>query len=64
MAHRDAGLPSDEEGASRGQNESGGNRIARVLFCIAEGEMVLLHAFMKKSQKIPKSDLDLAIETT
>jgi len=39
-----------------------GNRIARVLFCIAEGEMVLLHAFMKKSQKIPKSDLDLAID--
>jgi len=39
-----------------------GNRIARVLFCIASGEMVLLHGFMKKSTKTPKSDLDLAID--
>ncbi|MBB4212438.1 phage-related protein [Rhodothalassium salexigens DSM 2132] len=36
-------------------------RIARVLFCIAEGQMVLLHGFVKKSQKTPKPDLDLAV---
>jgi phage-related protein len=35
-------------------------RIARVIFCIHEGRMVLLHGFMKKTQKTPKSDLDLA----
>ena len=38
------------------------NRIARVLFCVAQGEMTLLHGFMKKSQKTPKSDLAVAIE--
>lgn len=39
-----------------------GNRIARVLFCISDGRMVLLHGFIKKSQKAPQSDLDLALE--
>ncbi|MUL39321.1 type II toxin-antitoxin system RelE/ParE family toxin [Gloeocapsopsis dulcis] len=37
-------------------------RIARVLFCIYEGRMVLLHGFIKKTQKTPKQDLDLARE--
>lgn len=36
-------------------------RIARVLFCIADGQMVLLHGFVKKSQKTPKPGLDLAV---
>lgn len=35
-------------------------RIARVLFCTADGEMVLLHGFIKKTQTTPKADLDLA----
>lgn len=36
-------------------------RIARVLFYIdAKARMVLLHGFIKKSQKTPQSDLDLA----
>jgi phage-related protein len=35
-------------------------RIARVLFCIHGGRMVLLHAFIKKTQKTPGADLDLA----
>ena len=35
-------------------------RIARVLFCFHGGKMVLLHGFVKKSQKTPKPDLDLA----
>ena len=26
-------------------------RIARVLFCLVKGEMVLLHGFIKKTQK-------------
>lgn len=35
-------------------------RIARVLFCEHEGKMVLLHAFIKKTQKTPDADLELA----
>jgi phage-related protein len=35
-------------------------RTARVLFCIYSGKMVLLHGFIKKTQKTPKKDLDLA----
>ena len=39
-----------------------GGRIARVLFCIHEGRMVLLHAFIKKTQKTPDADLELAMK--
>jgi len=35
------------------------NRIARVIFCASRGSMVLLHAFIKKTQKTPQSELDL-----
>ncbi|PWB51990.1 MAG: hypothetical protein C3F18_08690 [Nitrosomonadales bacterium] len=35
-------------------------RIARVLFVTEEGTMILLHSFIKKDQKTPKPDLDLA----
>jgi len=35
-------------------------RIARILFCILDSYMVLLHGFIKKSQKTPKPDLDIA----
>ena len=38
-----------------------GGRIARVIFCIVGGEMVLLHGFEKKTQKTPKQDIDLAL---
>ena len=37
-------------------------RIARILFCIAAGRMVLLHAFIKKTQKTPDSDLNVALK--
>jgi phage-related protein len=39
-----------------------GGRIARVLFSIESDCMVLLHGFMKKSQKTPQQDIDLAIQ--
>ena len=35
-------------------------RIARVLFTIHDGQLVLLHGFIKKAQQTPKADLDLA----
>ena len=37
-----------------------GNRIARVIFIAHEGELVALHAFIKKTRKTPAADLDLA----
>ncbi|PDW00057.1 type II toxin-antitoxin system RelE/ParE family toxin [Candidatus Viridilinea mediisalina] len=37
-----------------------GRRIARILFCIANGHIVLLHGFIKKTQSTPRSDLELA----
>ncbi len=36
-------------------------RIARVIFCIAEKHVVLLHGFIKKTQKTPQSEIDLAL---
>jgi phage-related protein len=39
-----------------------GNRIARVLFCIYKGQMILLHGFIKKTQKTADADLDLAMK--
>lgn len=37
-----------------------GNRVARVLFSVRSERMVLLHGLIKKTQKTPKADLDLA----
>lgn len=37
-------------------------RISRVLFIIKDGRMVLLHAFIKKTQKTPHADRDLALK--
>ena len=36
------------------------DRIARVIFTTGEGRMILLHGFIKKSQKTPQEDLELA----
>lgn len=38
------------------------NRIARVLFCVHSGRMVLLHGFIKKMQRTPDEDIALATE--
>jgi len=37
-------------------------RIARVIFCISEGQMVLLHAFIKKTQKTPVQEIQRALK--
>jgi phage-related protein len=39
-----------------------GDRIARVMFCVEGRTMVLLHGFVKKTQKTPKYELGLAIK--
>lgn len=36
------------------------NRIARTLFAVVNEEIVLLHGFIKKQQKTPQDELDLA----
>src|SRR3954469_15312753 len=36
------------------------NRIARTLFAFVDQEIVLLHGFIKKQQKTPQIELDLA----
>jgi phage-related protein len=35
-------------------------RIARVIFYIRDGQMILLHGFIKKTQRTAPNDLDLA----
>jgi phage-related protein len=37
-------------------------REARVIFAAFEEQMVLLHGFIKKSQKTPKTDRDVALK--
>ncbi len=37
-------------------------RLARVIFCVAEQRMVLLHGFIKKTRTTPKKELDLALK--
>jgi phage-related protein len=39
----------------------GNNRIARVIFCMGDGHMILLHGFIKKTQKTPPADIALAL---
>lgn len=36
-------------------------RIARVIFVVIDEYMVLLHGFIKKTQKTPKNDIDIAL---
>ncbi|MET0544944.1 MAG: type II toxin-antitoxin system RelE/ParE family toxin [Caulobacterales bacterium] len=38
------------------------NRIARVVFCMSDGHMILLHGFIKKTQKTPQQDIELALK--
>lgn len=38
------------------------HRTARVIFCMGDGHMILLHGFIKKTQKTPKADIDLALK--
>ena len=36
-------------------------RIARVIFCLHRAELVLLHGFIKKIQKTPPREIELAL---
>lgn len=37
-------------------------KIGRVVFCVVRQQMVLLHGFVKKTQKTPPQDLELALK--
>lgn len=37
-------------------------RISRILFCIVENRMILLHGFFKTTQKTPPKELKLAVK--
>lgn len=37
-------------------------KIGRVIFCVSRNRMVLLHAFIKKTQRTPPQDLRLALK--
>lgn len=36
-------------------------KIARVIFCLHDEHMILLHAFIKKTQKTPPQEIELAL---
>ena len=57
------GMPSRRSmgaGLSEIRSNLSDSQIGRVLFGIADGGMVLLHTFIKKTQATPKAGLDLA----
>lgn len=37
-------------------------RVARVLFCVDDENLILLHGFIKKTQKTPQKEIDLALK--
>jgi len=43
------------------RSDLAGGRIARVFFCVVGSQMVLLHGFIKKTQKTPAADIELAL---
>jgi phage-related protein len=48
------------EGLWELRSDLAGNRIARVLFSVTRGRILILHGFIKKSRKTPDEDLALA----
>lgn len=48
------------EGLWEVRSDLRGDRIARLLFCFDKGMLVVLHGFIKKTQKTRPNDLDLA----
>ncbi len=62
MAHRHALVRALGRGLWEVRSSLTQGRIARVLFCIHENRMVLLHAFIKKTRKTPDTDHDLALK--
>ena len=61
MAHWDAHLQTIGDGIYEVRTSLAQNRVARVLFYVdKKGRMILLHGFIKKTQRTPAEDLALA----
>ena len=61
LAGRHAGCRSLGKGLYEIRSDLTKGRIARVIFCVTGQRMVLLHGFIKKTQKTPKKELDLTL---
>lgn len=51
-----------EHGLWEVRSDLSGNRIARIIFCMGDGHMILLHGFIKKTRKTPQADINLALK--
>ena len=51
---------SSRRGLWEVRTDLSGGRIARVMFCVSADRLHALHGFIKKTQKTPDRDLDLA----
>jgi phage-related protein len=49
------------DGLSEVRSDLASNRIAPVLFSVQQSKLLVLHGFIKKSQKTPNEDLTLAL---
>ena len=60
---RPIGMPYSrnlEKGLYEVRSNISDGRIARVLFCIRNDRMILLHAFIKKTQTTPHREIEIA----
>ncbi len=62
-----AGMPlcraiTNRKGLWEVRTRLSGGRIVRVFFCVSDGKMILLHSFIKKTQKTPDKELDIAVK--
>ncbi len=63
---RPIGMPlcrpiKSHEGLWEVRSHLSSGRIARVLFCVSGARMILLHAFIKKTQKTPEHELNVTV---
>jgi len=62
MANWNAGMQASRPWALGSTELFARNRIARLFFCFHAGMAVVLHGFIKKTQRTPVADLALARE--
>src|SRR2546427_4474853 len=55
-------LPQSRQRPVGGAHRSDGWKDRRIVFCVSQERMVLLHGFIKKTQKTPAQGLKLALK--
>ena len=53
-------MPISRSRAVGATQQTSSNRIARLIFFVAEGRIGVLHGFIKKTQKTPPAEIALA----